>query len=175
MQYSFRMTLLNDHWRNKGLTGTFLFASTTSRTSNELLGWNCGYALFSNIMYGVLYAISSEIFPAIHRGTGNCLTSTAKGVFRVMVGSSCFIVTFLQLSQSRTYAGNYGRPLLSRCTPTWRWPYLFTSLAVCCCSLVSWSFCFHMSPEVRSPFRNRLYRYRKGSVDSGECHGWLQK
>ncbi|KAI6012957.1 hypothetical protein BKA83DRAFT_4365235 [Pisolithus microcarpus] len=35
-------------------------------------------------MYGVLYAISSEIFPAIHRGTGNCLTSTAKGVFRVM-------------------------------------------------------------------------------------------
>ncbi|KIK13718.1 hypothetical protein PISMIDRAFT_379089 [Pisolithus microcarpus 441] len=67
-----------------GLTGTFLFASTTSRTSNELLGWNCGYALFSNIMYGVLYAISSEIFPAIHRGTGNCLTSTAKGVFGVM-------------------------------------------------------------------------------------------
>ncbi|KAI6118431.1 MFS general substrate transporter [Pisolithus sp. B1] len=81
---SFRMTLLNDLWRNKGLTGTFLFASTTSRTSNELLGWNCGYALFSNIMYGVLYAISSEIFPAVHRGTGNCLTSTAKGVFGVM-------------------------------------------------------------------------------------------
>ncbi|KAL4070230.1 major facilitator superfamily domain-containing protein [Scleroderma yunnanense] len=69
---------------SSGLTGVFLFASTTSRTSNELLGWNCGYALCSNIMYGVLYAISSEIFPAIHRGTGNCLTSTAKGAFGVM-------------------------------------------------------------------------------------------
>ena len=98
--------LFNSFPQNAGLTGTFLFASTTSRSSNELLGWNCGYALCSNvsgslvdrhrksvevdvlqIMYGVLYAMSSEIFPAIHRGTGNCLTSTAKGVFGVMVSS----------------------------------------------------------------------------------------
>ena len=42
-------------------------------------------------MYGVLYAISSEIFPAIHRGTGNCLTSTAKGVFGVM--ASLLVIT----------------------------------------------------------------------------------
>lgn len=36
--------------------------------------------------------MTSEIFPAIHRGTGNCLTSTAKGVFGAMVvhqSSSC--------------------------------------------------------------------------------------
>ncbi|KAF8840640.1 MFS general substrate transporter [Paxillus ammoniavirescens] len=67
-----------------GLTGAFLFASTTARTSNALLGWNCGYAFNSNIMYGVLYAISPEIFPAKDRGTGNGLTSTATRVFGVI-------------------------------------------------------------------------------------------
>ncbi|KAI6011274.1 hypothetical protein PISMIDRAFT_19306 [Pisolithus microcarpus 441] len=41
-------------------------------------------SLLRVFMYGVLYAISSEIFPAIHRGTGNCLTSTSKGIFAVM-------------------------------------------------------------------------------------------
>ena len=37
------MALLNDLPRNKGLTGAFLFATTTARNSNALLGWNCGY------------------------------------------------------------------------------------------------------------------------------------
>lgn len=36
-------------------------------------------------MYGVLYAISAEIFPAKDRGTGNGLTATATRVFGVMV------------------------------------------------------------------------------------------
>lgn len=36
-------------------------------------------------MYGVLYAISPEIFPAKDRGTGNGLTATATRVFGVMV------------------------------------------------------------------------------------------
>ncbi|KAG1816804.1 major facilitator superfamily domain-containing protein [Suillus subaureus] len=76
--------LLNDLLRNKGLTGAFLFATTTSQTSNQLLGWNCGYVFFSNMMYGVLYAISPEIFPAKDRGTGNGLTSTASRVFGVL-------------------------------------------------------------------------------------------
>ncbi|EGO28741.1 hypothetical protein SERLADRAFT_434644 [Serpula lacrymans var. lacrymans S7.9] len=67
-----------------GLTGVFLFATTTARTSNALLGWNCGYTFFSNIMYGVLYAVSPEIFPAKDRGTGNGLTSTATRVFGIM-------------------------------------------------------------------------------------------
>ncbi|KAH7911870.1 major facilitator superfamily domain-containing protein [Hygrophoropsis aurantiaca] len=67
-----------------GLTGVFLFMTTTARTSDELLGWNCGYVFFSNIMYGVLYAVSPEIFPAKDRGTGNGLTSTATRVFGVM-------------------------------------------------------------------------------------------
>ncbi|KAI0370954.1 MFS general substrate transporter [Pilatotrama ljubarskyi] len=67
-----------------GLTGVFLFASTTARSSNALLGWNCGYAFHSNIMYGVLYAISPELFPAKDRGTGNGLTATATRVFGII-------------------------------------------------------------------------------------------
>ncbi|EIW56752.1 MFS general substrate transporter [Trametes versicolor FP-101664 SS1] len=67
-----------------GLTGVFLFASTTARSSNALLGWNCGYAFCSNIMYGVLYALSPEVFPAKDRGTGNGLTATATRVFGII-------------------------------------------------------------------------------------------
>ncbi|KAI0920326.1 MFS sugar transporter [Taiwanofungus camphoratus] len=78
------MTLLNDPPRKTGLTGVFLFASTTARSSNALLGWNCGYAFNSNIMYGVLYAISPEVFPAKDRGTGNGLTATATRVFGII-------------------------------------------------------------------------------------------
>ena len=36
-------------------------------------------------MYGVLYAISPEIFPAKDRGTGNALVSTTTRVFGVVV------------------------------------------------------------------------------------------
>ncbi|KZP05085.1 MFS general substrate transporter [Athelia psychrophila] len=67
-----------------GLTGAFLFATTTARSSNQLLGWNAGYTFFSNIMYGVLYAISPEIFPAKHRGTGNGLTAMATRLFGIL-------------------------------------------------------------------------------------------
>ncbi|KAH9943665.1 MFS general substrate transporter [Amylocystis lapponica] len=69
---------------SSGLTGVFLFASTTARSSDALLGWNCGYAFASNIMYGVLYAISPEVFPAKDRGTGNGLTATATRVFGII-------------------------------------------------------------------------------------------
>ena len=37
------------------------------------------------MMYGVLYAVSAEIFPAKDRGTGNGLTATASRVFGVLV------------------------------------------------------------------------------------------
>ncbi|KAF8963294.1 MFS general substrate transporter [Flammula alnicola] len=66
------------------LTGTFLLLTTIARTSNALLGWNCGYTFFSNIMYGILYAISPEIFPAKDRGTGNALTAAATRIFGLM-------------------------------------------------------------------------------------------
>lgn len=38
-------------------------------------------------MYGVLYAISPELFPAKDRGTGNGLTATATRVFGIIVRS----------------------------------------------------------------------------------------
>jgi len=66
------------------LTGVFLFASTTSRSSDALLGWNCGYSFTSNIMYGVLYAISPELFPTKDRGTGNAIVAAANRIFGVM-------------------------------------------------------------------------------------------
>ncbi|KAI0070245.1 sugar transporter [Panus rudis PR-1116 ss-1] len=66
------------------LTGVFLFASTTARTSDALLGWNCGYTFTSNVMYGVLYAVSPELFPTKDRGTGNAIVSTANRIFGIM-------------------------------------------------------------------------------------------
>lgn len=66
------------------LTGVFLFAGTTARTSDALLGWNCGYTFTSNVMYGVLYAVSPELFPTKSRGTGNAIVATANRVFGIM-------------------------------------------------------------------------------------------
>ena len=67
------------------LTGVFILASTTARTSNALLGWNCGYSFTSNVMYGVLYAVSPELFPTRDRGTGNAIVASANRVFGIMV------------------------------------------------------------------------------------------
>lgn len=66
------------------LTDVFLFASTTARTSNALLGRNCAYNLTSNVMYAVLYVYTSEIFPTKDRGTGNALGAVASRVFGIM-------------------------------------------------------------------------------------------
>ncbi|KDR66281.1 hypothetical protein GALMADRAFT_232637 [Galerina marginata CBS 339.88] len=66
------------------LTGIFILASTTARTSDALLGWNCAYSFTSNVMYGVLYAITPELFPTKDRGTGNAITATANRIFGVM-------------------------------------------------------------------------------------------
>ncbi|KAF8443664.1 MFS general substrate transporter [Boletus edulis BED1] len=66
------------------LTGAFILASTTARTSNALLGWNCGYSFTSNVMYGVLYAVSPELFPTRERGTGNAIVASANRIFGIM-------------------------------------------------------------------------------------------
>ncbi|KAF3933337.1 hypothetical protein ABW19_dt0202515 [Dactylella cylindrospora] len=66
------------------LTGVFLFISTTARTSSALLGWNCGYSVTSNAMYGILYAYTPEVFPTSSRGTGNALAACANRVFGIM-------------------------------------------------------------------------------------------
>ncbi|GLB38811.1 putative sugar (and other) transporter [Lyophyllum shimeji] len=67
------------------LTGIFILVSTTARTSNALLGWNCAYSFTSNVMYGVLYAITPELFPTKDRGTGNAIVAAANRVFGIMV------------------------------------------------------------------------------------------
>jgi hypothetical protein len=46
------VTLFNDPSRKIGLTGAFLFATTTAHSSNALLGWNCAYVFFSNVRHG---------------------------------------------------------------------------------------------------------------------------
>lgn len=79
------------------LTGVFLFASTTARTSNALLGWNCGYSFTSNLMYGVLYAYTPEIFPTKDRGTGNGLAAVANRIFGIM---SPIIALYANLTSS---------------------------------------------------------------------------
>ncbi|KAI6006136.1 major facilitator superfamily domain-containing protein [Pisolithus albus] len=66
------------------LTGIFILASTTATTSNSYLAWNCGYSYTSNVMYGVLYALSPEIFPTRNRGTGNAIVATANRIFGLM-------------------------------------------------------------------------------------------
>ncbi|KAI0822076.1 MFS general substrate transporter [Trametes gibbosa] len=93
-------------------TGVLLFAATTARSSNAFLGWNCAYSVTSNIMYGVLYAISPELFPAKNRGTGSALVASANRILGALapivaiytnlttsvpiyVAGSCFIVAGL--------------------------------------------------------------------------------
>lgn len=65
------------------LTGVFLFCSTTAKTSNANLGWNCAFSFSSNIMYGVLYAYTPEVFPTKIRGTAVGLAASANRVLGV--------------------------------------------------------------------------------------------
>ncbi len=39
-------------------------------------------------MYGVLYAVSPELFPTKDRGTGNAIVASANRVFGIMVRAS---------------------------------------------------------------------------------------
>jgi MFS family permease len=57
------------------LTGVFLFVFTTSTESDFQLAFTCLEAFFQNIMYGVLYAYTPEVFPAPNRGTGSGIAS----------------------------------------------------------------------------------------------------
>ncbi|OBZ74441.1 putative MFS-type transporter PB1E7.08c [Grifola frondosa] len=50
-------------------------------TGCMLMGW---WDAVRQIMYGVLYALSPEVFPAKDRGTGNGLTATATRVFGIL-------------------------------------------------------------------------------------------
>jgi MFS family permease len=72
------------------LTGVFILLSTISRSSDDLLGWTCAYSFTSNVMYGVLYALTPELFPTKDRGTGNAITASANRIFGIMVRDCWF-------------------------------------------------------------------------------------
>lgn len=57
------------------LTGVFLFVFTVSSDPDFQLAFTCLEAFFQNIMYGVLYAYTPEVFPAPSRGTGSGIAS----------------------------------------------------------------------------------------------------
>jgi MFS family permease len=57
------------------LSGIFLFLFTLSSKSDYQLAFSSIEAFFQNIMYGVLYAYTPEVFPAPNRGTGTGISS----------------------------------------------------------------------------------------------------
>lgn len=57
------------------LSGIFLFLFTISADSSYQLAFSSIEAFFQNIMYGVLYAYTPEVFPAPVRGTGTGVAS----------------------------------------------------------------------------------------------------
>ncbi|KAJ9214678.1 hypothetical protein DTO166G4_3734 [Paecilomyces variotii] len=57
------------------ITGVILFCFTISTDSNSQLVCSSLEAFFQNIMYGVLYAYTPEVFPAPNRGTGTGIAS----------------------------------------------------------------------------------------------------
>ncbi|EER29588.1 major facilitator superfamily protein [Coccidioides posadasii C735 delta SOWgp] len=57
------------------ITGVILFCFTISKNPNAQLTCTCLEAFFQNIMYGVLYAYTPEVFPAPNRGTGTGIAS----------------------------------------------------------------------------------------------------
>ncbi|EOD43656.1 putative sugar transporter protein [Neofusicoccum parvum UCRNP2] len=57
------------------LSGIFLYLFTLNSDSNYQLIFSSLEAFFQNIMYGVLYAYTPEVFPAPNRGTGTGIAS----------------------------------------------------------------------------------------------------
>ncbi|CAI6337968.1 unnamed protein product [Periconia digitata] len=57
------------------ITGVFIFLFTISSDEDFQLAFSCLEAFFQNIMYGVLYAYTPEVFPAPYRGTGTGISS----------------------------------------------------------------------------------------------------
>lgn len=56
-------------------TGVFLFLFTRANTPASVLGFSCIIAFFQNLVYGLLYSYTPELFPAPIRGTGNGLVA----------------------------------------------------------------------------------------------------
>lgn len=57
------------------ITGVLIFCFTLSTDPNVQLACTSLEFFFQNIMYGVLYAYTPEVFPAPNRGTGTGISS----------------------------------------------------------------------------------------------------
>ncbi|PWN51789.1 MFS general substrate transporter [Violaceomyces palustris] len=62
------------------LTGVFLFAFTTAKNEAAVLAYSCVTSLTQQIMYGVLYGYTPEIFPAPHRGTADGIAASVNRI-----------------------------------------------------------------------------------------------
>ncbi|KAH6886169.1 major facilitator superfamily domain-containing protein [Thelonectria olida] len=56
-------------------TGIFLFLFTRAKSNAGVLGFTCAIAFFQNLVYGLLYSYTPELFPAPIRGTANGLVA----------------------------------------------------------------------------------------------------
>lgn len=84
------------------ITGIFLFLFTVSTDSNFQLAFSALVNFFQNIMYGVLYAYTPEVFPAPQRGTGTGISS-----FFNRVGGFCAPLVAIYASTSDPKAPIY--------------------------------------------------------------------
>lgn len=56
-------------------TGLFLFLFTRANSNAGVIGFSCAIAFFQNLVYGLLYSYTPELFPAPVRGTANGLVA----------------------------------------------------------------------------------------------------
>lgn len=71
-------------------TSAFLFLFTRASSPAGILGFSCGVAFFQNLVYGLLYSYTPELFPAPIRGTGNGLVmmfNRTAGLSATLIGA----------------------------------------------------------------------------------------
>ncbi|KAI9043635.1 MFS transporter [Aspergillus affinis] len=56
-------------------TGVFLFLFTCASSEAGVIGFTCAISFFQNLVYGLLYSYTPELFPAPVRGTANGLVA----------------------------------------------------------------------------------------------------
>lgn len=130
------------------LTGVFLYCTTTAKTSQALLGWNCAFNFCSNIMFAVLYSYTPEIFPTPQRGTGNALAAICNRIFGIMAVSepqryypSTTFMWILSLIQCFSP--------LSSCSRTFKLQSLYMSAEPCSSRQALSSCSYPLSPGAR--------------------------
>ncbi|KAH7389691.1 major facilitator superfamily domain-containing protein [Phaeosphaeria sp. MPI-PUGE-AT-0046c] len=84
------------------ITGVFVFLFTISSDSQFQLAFTCLEAFFQNVMYGVLYAYTPEVFPAPVRGTATGMSS-----FLNRVAGLCAPIVAIQAGGSNPKAPIY--------------------------------------------------------------------